>query len=104
MVKDGRKSFNKMLANLAQFKAENLQRKNQALKNDWAAVKPRKIQIRRNIQSIIHLCQEFAQLDNNRQENELIDYIILISNRHLDESNSSINLDFTENLYRTIID
>ena len=93
-----------MLSNLGQFKAENIQRKNQALQNDWTAVKPRKKEIRKNIQSIIQLCQEFARLDDKSQENELIDYIIMISNRHLDESNPTINCDFAENMYNIIID
>ena len=39
---------------------------------------------------------EFAQLDNSNHESELIDYIIMITIRHLDKSNTTINFDFTE--------
>ena len=37
-----------------------------------------------------------GEFGNNSQQNELIDYIINISNCHLDESNPKINLDLTE--------
>ena len=51
---------------------------------------------------LIELCQESQQLDEYSQETELIDCILMLSDRHLDESNPTINCDFADNIYITI--
>ena len=56
----------------------------------------------KNCQSIIELCQEFQQMDDISQETELIDYNLMLSGRHLDESNPTIHCDFAENIFKTI--
>ena len=93
-----------MVSNLKQFKMENMQRKNLALKNDWTSVKARNKVVCNNFRSIIEICQEFKRLDDKSQETELIDYILMLSARHLDESNATINCDFSEEIFRVSYD
>ena len=87
---------------LGRFKMKELDRKNVAMRSNWACVPYRTNKVRNRYQAIIELVHQFGSMNEIEQQENLILQLEKISRRNIDLTSTFFNRDFNIRLFSII--